>query len=244
MKAIVPYQHIFSIVGIPRSGTSIVNTVFNSLENGFSISEPISGMFDDPSTVTSGKSNFQVKTNPYHMFRELNEHMIFSKEYDLAGIKEVFDPNRDAIDIISKSEYINFHVIIIRNPLNVFNSWFVCNWKDKFNKVEYLRFLYENLYSFYKTEFVNKPIFVINYDILISYENKIDYLNKVFDGYIKFIDNFVLFDSKFSRGDPKGLTSISVDDTKKALLPQVLNPHNFNYINNHVVPIYNEILNQ
>jgi hypothetical protein len=239
MKAILPYQHMFSITGIPRSGTTILNTLFNSLDNGFSISEPLLGLFNDPKSVSSGKINIDLNRNPYLVLDQLNKFLQENNNYDLGGIKEVFNPEEDSYEVYSNSEYINFVVIIIRNPLYVFNSWFLCKWKDKYNQVEYLKWLYESLIDFYKKTMQEKPVYVISYEKLIS--DKINHINDAFSGYMNIEGNLKLKDSKFSLGDPLALKSNDILKLDRSLLPQVLHSDNYYYIKDNISPLHEEL---
>ena len=122
------------IVGLPRSGTTIISNTINSLEKAFCFIEPhweyeLYGkvLFDDKKL----KWIFGLKYNP-NLALPLNSAIekIFTKN-DLVGFKETFrsnvykniDSKIPNEDLIKNYRDAGYKIIpIIRNPLNVWNS--------------------------------------------------------------------------------------------------------------------------
>ena len=62
-KIISDNKLFFAIEGLPRSGTTILNSIFNSLEDAFCFSEPIWQLIQDPYGMKLGKLKDKIPHN-------------------------------------------------------------------------------------------------------------------------------------------------------------------------------------
>lgn len=140
------------IFGIPRSGTTIICSYINSLDNAFCISEPILGGEICPEKVLWDKIEPCVNTDPHSIINHCKSYCHIDK-FCVGGIKEIWTPFHRSSSIKAlQSEKFDNKVFVVRNPVDIFASWKATTWAIQpcdnkhgfidYNNVEYLLFTY------------------------------------------------------------------------------------------------------
>jgi len=126
----------FSLVGLPRSGTTIFTNVLNSWDDTFCISEPIWTLIESPNSFKTGK--IDITFSEYSkVLPELRKYLDES-DYKFGGIKETYrdfdDPN--PIPFINKSTEIDLKIYVLRDPACNFAGWKRRAFKPIYNNVD------------------------------------------------------------------------------------------------------------
>lgn len=237
----LPYKHYFTIVGIPRSGTTLINNVFNSLENGFCISEPVLAERNFPNRLKFDKVQNLSKKTFSSSTLEI-ERILIESEMDLGGFKETYRFDENNCDDIWNNSLIDFIIFVVRNPLCVFSSFERQIWQNKYSSIEWLKLEYIGLHRKYLSQVWERPSFIIKYEDFCLAKNKIDYLNNIFDGYLTIEGEFKLNPSRYKVGDHKAITSSFVDAPNMELTRNALHKPNKDYIESNILPIYEKFV--
>lgn len=199
----------FSIIGLPRSGTTLVSNIFNSCTNAFSISEPHWAFMRFKNNLSFGKIEKDFK--PYwnndiiNILPALNT-FLHQEKYDVGGFKETYNSTSKRINYIT-DELINIIIFVYRNPLYCFNS------QKKENPCQNVKALISEYNKF--TEFhdsVKQKTYTIDYEKVC--EDKEKYLNIVFSDILKF-DKIKLEKNNFILGDNKAHCSTDIGNAVK-----------------------------
>ena len=91
MKLELKEKKVISVLGLPHSGTTIVSNTFNSMENGFCLSEPHWILLSNPKQLTFdklGHFNFNGIDDIMSGIRK----RITNDEFCFGGVKETYRP--------------------------------------------------------------------------------------------------------------------------------------------------------
>ncbi|MFC1821539.1 hypothetical protein ACFL9T_02450 [Thermodesulfobacteriota bacterium] len=205
-------KYTFGIVGLPRSGTSILGHIFDSLENGFCWSEP---HWQD---ITNSKK-YSLEKIKKKYFGSLKYRMKFlidevnnSKSFEVGGVKETFNSFRRApANYIFKSD-VDLIVLIFREPKSCFNSIKRLNWGNKFLDIDI--FIKDYLFLYKKISMVkNKKLFTIKYESLCD-KSALTYLNCKFEKLFKIQGELKLVNTENDFGDPDAYKSKKIKAAK------------------------------
>lgn len=224
---------VFGIIGLPRTGTTLLNNIFNSYENCISISEPhwknilLNGNPDGnkfKSIPIDLSENSKVIPN-------IQEYVEKDPEVLLGGIKETFRSHqRNSVDFVLKSDRVNFIVGIIRKPQDAFDSWLRSEWGGNYSDVRYFTQTYKD---FYRTlNKIDKKVFWIKYEDLCKESS--EYLDKEFGDYLSFDNLEKIEKTEFRIGDARANAggkvfinekkSISVTENQIEFIKEELQP--------------------
>jgi hypothetical protein len=201
----------FSIIGLPRSGTTLVSNMFNSFDNGFSISEPHWAFMKFRNRLRFGKIQEQFKpywNNDLQNIIPSLKTFLQQENYNIGGFKETYDSNSKRI-LYPMNKLIDIMIFVFRNPIYCMNSQKKENQKHDINKLidEYKKYI--ELYNQVKQ---NRKTFKIQYEDICS--NKEDYFNKIFKDVFE-IDKIELTKSKFILGDDRAHISTTIGNPVK-----------------------------
>jgi hypothetical protein len=111
-----------AVIGMPRSGSTIISSLFNSLDGAFVVGEPHSMVnaprpfgHDWPAIITTAHGTF----NLYPRGDVLEQIQTYGKKYgaDIFGFKEVYTINSDPLEIIKHyGSRIDVTFVIFREP--------------------------------------------------------------------------------------------------------------------------------
>ena len=211
------------VVGLPRSGSTILCRMINSAEDSVCLSEPhfeaqslrTHKFFNDPKI-----SELDLKVcieNEMPLNAALSR---LDKTFKVSAFKETFRPmpfmqwglcNEELLQTYKSN---NYRVIgIVRSPLNNFNSWRSTGWGDWTSDVNVFIESYRRILQFCGDD-------VIRYeDLLYSPEHVMNKLGMTFSGLKPMAAEF---------GDLEALESVSVRKEKKN--PCVLSAEDINAI--------------
>ncbi len=137
---------LVSILGLPCSGTTILNKFVNSMDNGFILCEPIrvnhqyhNSYSDDLRAQikrhikkVTGYAKYKLKyinkpdqlelTTPENYYEEIYNYAV-EHGHHFAGLKETYDHSRPFILESILTEPYDIHLFSFRDPLATFNSW-------------------------------------------------------------------------------------------------------------------------
>lgn len=231
MKVDTNKKILFSIIGLPRSGTTIINNIFNSLDNGFSISEPHWAYLHYRNNLRFGKINKLVNNNWNKNIDNLIptfNKILNNSNYDIGGFKETYNSKSRRKNYIT-NELINLYIFVFRNPVYMINSQIKEGNKSTINEMIKEYNIFSNFYN--KTSINDINTVLINYDEFCK-SNIISYLNYYFKSYFKVIGELEIKKSKFILGDNKAHIS------KKIQLPKnqtkFLNKNQIEKIKNNI----------
>lgn len=228
MKKIkIKEKRVFGILGLPRTGTTLINNTLNSYDNSFSISEPHWVNILRPGQLKTDKIDLDMSNNNNN-FNEVKKFLEKSK-YDLGGIKETYrTKQKESANFILKSNIVDFIIVVLRNPLYGFSGW-VRSEGSSANKDLFIND-YKSLIK--DCENFNGDVFWLSYEKFC--EEGIDYLNNIFNDYLEIpkIDsirkpNYVFGDDIANEGgeikkpnkEIKGVNNETKDLLEKELMP-------------------------
>jgi len=212
---------VFGIIGLPRTGTTLLNNIFNSYENCISVSEP-----HWKNILLNGKPDRnKLKSIPVDLSQNskvipnLQEYVEETTDIMLGGVKETFRSHqRNSVDFVLKSERVNFIVGIIRKPQDAFDSWIRSGWGGKYTDVRYFTQTYKDFYNTLNKS--RKKIFWIKYEDLCKEPS--GYLDKEFGDYLSFDDLERIEKTEFRIGDMKANAGgkVFVNEKKSTSVPE------------------------
>ena len=125
MRLITDIEKTFiSVVGLSSSGTTIVNNIFESMDNGFCISEPHWVLLTKPKKARFGKVGNLNYVNVPNIIPAIKEKL-FNSLYDFGGIKETYRPFEARMKPIYELmlNQSNIVIFVFRNPIYLLNSY-------------------------------------------------------------------------------------------------------------------------
>jgi hypothetical protein len=196
----------FAIVGLPRSGTTILNKVLHSCKECFSASEP-HWLYDSEQAIDIDgfKEFFNLQKKPslktllpyYFAWAETEQN------YNAIGVKETFRTfNIRAIKAVSKLD-LDFILVTNRNPRYVFGSWkSMTNWHAAFPQYNLVDWFIEHtlaLERWLEKISSQKRCYIVDY--LQFCKDPLSYLNLLLEGHIMMHGPLNLANNEFVYGD-------------------------------------------
>jgi hypothetical protein len=134
---------IYSLFGLPRSGTTLFAIFFNSFENGFCLFEPHWLYQREREKFAAGRSKITDKagdielTSDPNFMRELADYLNRQEKFDLGGVKETFGVHYHQIADLVTSFGCDFNLFIFREPLSLFEAWKRTGWGHPYTDPEF-----------------------------------------------------------------------------------------------------------
>jgi len=229
---------IFGIIGLPRSGTTLLSNIFNSYDNSFSLVEPKWVKDYDNNYFTTDKISINIDCD---LVESVNNLVKIEKKYNIGCIKETFRIHqKEYTDYLISDNRIDSIIFIFREPISNFSSWKKTKWGSYYEDVDYFIECYKNLYQTYLDQ-KNKHLII--YEKLCLDKN--NYLNLIFKDFI-FEDIQILKPTNFKFGDEKAnsggnielpnsnISNLTIEEKEKInnSLKNIYNSLNENIYNN------------
>jgi hypothetical protein len=128
MKLVLSQPMLIGILGLPRSGTTILANVINSMDNGFCAVEPIWFAVRQPAQqAVSGAKTGTFPLRPIEQIPAALRSIRDAKGYAFAACKETYGLKRAGPVNILLAECDVF-LAIFRDPVSTFSSWRTRQW--------------------------------------------------------------------------------------------------------------------
>ena len=176
MKLVKGKRTVFGVLGLPRTGTTLLNNILNSYDNGFCISEPHWANILNPGSVRVDGVNVDCSNNG-RIYENIN-NIVDGEGYLIGGVKETFREHQMASsNFILNSPNVDVIIGIFREPVSGFNGWLRTNWKGYYvNHNNYIK-SYRKLFDTLNTS--NKKTVFLKYEKIC--EGSVGYLNSKLD---------------------------------------------------------------
>jgi hypothetical protein len=227
---------VFGILGLPRSGTTLLNNIFNTYQNSFCISEPHWANILKPESVRVDKINIDCSNND-KIYENINNLVKVESKYKMGGVKETFREHQiNSANYIFKSNYVDLLIGIFRDPVSGFNGWLRTAWKGYYISPENYVKSYQSLYNTL-SNIKDKKVILLKYENIC--EEGVSYINKKIGGDITLPPINKIKKTNFSFGDPLANSggTIKQANTNNSNIPENIQ----NHINKNLKPIYDSI---
>jgi len=208
-------QPLIGIIGIPRSGTTILSNVLNSCDNGYCVVEPIWATL----CGVQAKQFKTIKTGcfstvPYTEIPNRLRKITVALNYGFGAIKETFRKHQQYCvkPITDKADIL---LCCYREPIANFASWKRTNWGNEYDNPAFFIQNYLEFHRFCLQQFTVKPVVAIVHENLCI--QKILYFNNCFKQYGHIDGEFLLkgVDSNYSMGDGRAANSTNITPSNK-----------------------------
>lgn len=164
-------KNFFLVLGLPRSGSTLLTNLLNSQDDGFCISEPIWEKFNFKTVKNYGKVSIDNYT-PYNSITHTLKNYLENSEYSYGGLKETYRSwQKECVDIALKGDY-DFIIKIYRDPIQNYSSWKKTNWGAEYRDINKFISSYNELKNLN-----HKKIYELNYEMIVK--DGIDYINSI-----------------------------------------------------------------
>lgn len=235
MRFIVDRKDIFGIVGLPRSGTTIVSSIFNSATNAFALVEP-KWIFKSQKANTLSSEKFGTIDLAGDVVAQADGLL---QSFDVCAIKETFRIYEIYCveDILNRLDSV---IAVYRDPIYTFNSWRSNNWAPIYNSIDYFITNYERFDTAMTHLSKQRKVHYISHEGLCLGQ-KLFWNKNVSSLQIEGELQLVWDRDSVNFGDIRARDSRQVDSVINASHDK-LNPHEVNLINSKLRPIYDRIL--
>jgi len=209
-----------SIIGLPRSGTTILANVLNSLDDTICLSEPLWTFFKFGRLRNIGKVDFSEHSKELSDFLPSIYETFKESEYTNLCVKETYtDWHQESVETIDETFPTDYTIFIIRDPKTTYSSWKNIKWtygapvfaSGRFAKIKYFidSFVVFNSYMDSKLK-SNENALVLEYEKLAS-EDGLAYLKEKLSGIVDIPLDLELKNIKNGIGDPKARISTHIE---------------------------------
>jgi hypothetical protein len=180
MIAVTDDRYFFGILGMPSSGTSIINRFFDSLENCVCVSEPMHKNGRKTKRFKfRGLKEFNINEFNPSLFLERFKASFLDSNYKLCGFKEVSLTGDKYVNrwdyIIENRNLLNLCVYVLRDPVDNINS--IIKRSGRFNNPTFENVIESYLYFLDMIEKDDRAYIIVYEDFC---ENPKEYINKTF----------------------------------------------------------------
>lgn len=216
-KIISDNKLFFAIEGLPRSGTTILNSIFNSLEDAFCFSEPIWQLIQDPCGMRLGKLKDKI---PQKLITADNimlglQRVLQTYDYKIGGLKETYrDWQTECVDAI-RDEDLDFRIFILRDPKYNFSGWKRSPFGPEYFNVEIFCRNYRNFVERIHKKAQVTPTYIIKYEDMCSASSIEKYINTIMGGKIEISGEISILRTGYSYGDASANNSNEVNAARK-----------------------------
>jgi hypothetical protein len=235
MRFAVNNKQVCGIVGLPRSGTTVVSSICNSAVNAFAVVEPVW-------IYKSNKSNY-ITSDKFGTI-DLTGDVIMQirgllNRFDVCAVKETFRIYEICCvdDIFNKTDTI---IAVYRDPVSAFNSWRRNNWAPLYNNIDYFITNYERFDTLVRMASRERQTYVIDLEKLCVGRKEFWNNNVVslpIDGELQLIKNR----DSVNFGDIRARDSEQIDAIA-TIASNNLNSHEIALLNKNLRPIYDRML--
>jgi len=129
-------KRLFFVIGPPRSGTTIVASVFNSLTDGFCLGEPhwlhesLEG--EDDGAAYGKVAHLRRPVSDYRLIMQVNIIPILNRgPFKVGGYKSTYQWFRHTCEplLAAHIPLVDFFVVVLRDPVKVLSSQRALGWQ-------------------------------------------------------------------------------------------------------------------
>jgi len=179
-------KKMVSILGLPRQGTTLIAGIINSYDNSFCSVEPHwAKIANQGQSMNSGikiPTEIMYNNTVDKFVPVLRDFLDESKIFSIGSIKETYRSHqKESCNYLLKSDLIDIHLFIFREPKSGFNAWKRVGWGGFYDDVDNYIDSYTDLWN--DGDYLlsqNKRIIRIKYEELCS-GNASNYLNSKFE---------------------------------------------------------------
>jgi len=192
----------YSMVGLPRSGTTIFTNVLNGFKDTFCLSEPIWTLMESPSTYNSGKIDGELMLYTPDSVMSKTKKFLEESRFKMGGFKETYrafqKPN--PIDKVDQEDHLlDLKIFIVREPRCNFAGWLRKPFLHIYKDIDVFISNYESFFNYIDSYKGKKLIF--KYEEISK-----EYILKKLAPYYK-ADEICVEPTGFSYGDQKANNS-------------------------------------
>ncbi len=227
---------VFGILGLPRSGTTLLNNIFNTYKNSFCISEPHWANILNPGSIKLDKIDIDCRNNS-EIYPNIKNLIDTNNNFIMGGVKETFRHHQvESANYIINSSNVDLIIGIFRDPVSGFNGWLRTAWKGYYISPQNYVTTYM---SFFNTlsNIKNKKVVMLKYEDVC--DGGIDYINSKLQNIVELSPINEVKKTNYVFGDP------SANLGGKINTPNINNGNiDVNvrdFINNHLSKIYTTI---
>jgi hypothetical protein len=227
---------VFGILGLPRSGTTLLNNIFNTYQNSFCISEPHWANILKPGSVRVDKINIDCSNND-KIYENINNLVKVESKYKVGGVKETFREHQiNSANYILKSNYVDLVIGVFRDPVSGFNGWLRTAWKGYYISPENYVKSYQSLYNTL-SNIKDKKVLLLRYEDICN--NGVGYINDKLNGVMGLPTINEIKKTNYTFGDPLANSggTIKRANTNNSNITENIQ----NLINKNLKPIYDSI---
>ena len=209
----------FTIIGLPRSGTTLLCNLFNSMSNCVCLSEPLWEFILKKTNRGVGSIDSLGKLGDYPQISGYDEVLptikkLFSESnLELLGIKETFRSwEPQCVHTVLTNFGSDINIFILRNPLANFSGWKKSNWGNQYSDIRYFAESYMKLLDLVTVSSQRTPTLVIKYEKLT--ENGVDYLREKCKNLLDVPKNLNLIKNQPGLGDEKAKESTKIESAR------------------------------
>lgn len=239
-------KKLISVLGIPRSGTTIVCNIFNSMANGFCLSEPYWTLLSNPKQLRFDKTGGLNFKTPDEIFNKILARLASDSKLNFAGLKETYRPKeRRMKKHLAKMISSDVVVFVFREPKAHYNSFKVMAKHHKKNPmplaymIDTFNALYDETIAAHKNG--NAAIIILEDLCKAGNQNAINYINQRSKGLIRIVGEFELKPTNYLYGNPKANRSKRIAPANTGT--NLLTPEEASIINRELLPKYRALKN-
>jgi len=214
-------KKIISVLGIPRSGTTIVCNIFNSMTNAFCLSEPHWTLLSNPKDLRFDKTQNLSFLSPSDILPKIKLKLITDNTLQFAGVKETYRPNEQKMKKYY-NDMLNLDIIVFvfREPMAHYNSFKVMAQQHHRNPMplQYIIHSFNALYNLATAKYRNgNGILLLLEDLCIAQnDGAIQYINNRAKNIISIHGQFNIKPSNYIYGNHKANNSDKLEPANMA----------------------------
>jgi hypothetical protein len=219
MRLNLKSNKVISVLGLPHSGTTIACNTFNSMKNGFCLSEPHWILLSNPGQLTFDKL-IHFKFNGIDDLMSGVKRRVESDSFLFGGVKETYRPQDPKMlkylnHVIDNSDII---VAVFREPKALFESFI--RLAKSMNRNSYMpveRLIYDYNHYFNKIKSLNKPVVKLTLEQFCDAGSSgvLSYINSRSEAF-KAEGNYVVNKTNYRYGNASANTSARLKPSNKS----------------------------
>lgn len=163
-----------ALVGLPRSGTTILCNALNSFENTFFLSELLWNLHRHPDRLTLGKlqrdfHGFRIENAEFVGVVKKCQGILLESSFQLGGLKETYrfpDPTGFFDLIQAKESLIDEVIFLVRNPICNFSAWRRSGFGERYQSIDFFISDYQGLLRLIAEQVQERSVTIMKYELL------------------------------------------------------------------------------
>ncbi|HEX8912546.1 MAG TPA: hypothetical protein VF796_09315 [Humisphaera sp.] len=199
-----------AVIGLPRSGTTLVANVLHACRNGFCLVEPHWEALSRGSQATATAKTGLVALQPPGSIACEVRRVMRERGFDFAAVKETFRRDETACvnGLLSDADAVLF---VRRDPVATFASWRRQGWGPRYDDIGSFERNFVDLRSLASRMARHRPTFMISYERLCS--DAARHVDAAFAGYASLEGTLAVepMDVAVAMGDPRARASARLE---------------------------------